>query len=450
MRITAMLTLRLFLSFALLVLCAPRIASAERPLTLQEAIALAVRGRAEITQAQIDRERAALNLLRARLERAHLTIQAGAQERIQDLNRQLTGAPVDNAILCLGSSSACDNEQHVYGGQADLTIPVWSGFTIEADIARARHLSNASQAQEHGVARGIALDVVHAYWAVRRAELLRDVEVEAVRRDEEIEQASQRRVIAGVAPQVDFNRAHVATLHERSQLALLEGQVAEARAQLAAVLQIEEAVRLTEDPEQHQPTLPPLVDSLAQADSARPELLNARAQVLAQVEAARSARGGYWPQLALFAHADAQNSNFFVQNLSQEGLFANFYAGIRVQWQIFDTLSTWATVRDAEYQKVRADADVIRLRFQVQADVRGAHARLARSLAQRSPTEQALVVARENLDILRRRYETGDSLFLEVLDGQVQLLRSESDRIDNAVNIAQSEAELQAAVGLLL
>ncbi|HJZ89202.1 MAG TPA: TolC family protein [Polyangia bacterium] len=432
-----------------LLLCAALPAKAARPLSLADAIMLARQNRSDLKQAQIDLERADLNLLRAKLERIHLTIQGGASIQAQDLNTQLTGTASGANPICALTPSQCDNQSHTYGGQADLTIPIWSGFTVEADIERARWLARASQAQAKGTVRTIALDVVRAYWAVRRAELLREVEAEAVRRDQEIEEIVSRRVRAGIAPQVDLNRVHVATLREQGTLLGLDGQLGEARAQLAAVLQIDDEIVLTEDPHAHTPLVPPLEVAMDEARGARPELLAARAQVLAQAEAVRSARGGYWPQLQLFGHVDVRNANSVFTAVPTEELFSNAWAGGRALWTLFDTLSTWAQVRDAEYQRVRLEADSSRIRFQVDADVRAAHVRLSRALAQRAPLDQSEKVARDNLEIIQKRYQAGDALILDLLDAQVQLLRSQSDLVDNSVTIAQAEAELQSALGRL-
>jgi outer membrane protein TolC len=428
---------------------APLGAHAERQLSLQDAVTLARTSRSEAAQAEIDLERAQLGVLRAKLERVKLTIVGQGSVQAQDLNVQITGDTTGASMVCMFSPLLCDTEAHRYGGTADLVIPIWSGFAVEADLSRARWTERAAQAQKRVTARTVGLDAARAYWAVRRVELLRDVEAEAVRRDQEIEQIVRARVVSGVAPQVDLNRALVSTLREQSNLASLAGQVSEARAQLAAALQVDDEVALTEDPSAHAQLLLPLGDAVATARSERPELVASQAQVMAQGEAVRAAKGPYWPQLSLFAHADIANANVVFTTLPQEELFANFAAGAQVTWTLFDTLTTWAIVKDARFQLHRLQQDRVRAGVLVDADVKGAYARVTRTLAQKSPLEQAVAVARDNLEIIRRRYEAGDALVIELLDAQVQLLQAESSRIDNAVALAQADAELQAALGRL-
>src|SRR5438128_2576117 len=68
-------------------------ALAPRRLALGEASAIARGHRSETAQAGIDLERAELGVLKARLERVHLTVQGVATEQLQDLDVQLTGTP---------------------------------------------------------------------------------------------------------------------------------------------------------------------------------------------------------------------------------------------------------------------------------------------------------------------------------------------------------------------
>src|SRR5262249_29986154 len=136
-------------------------------------------------------------------------------------------------------------------------------------------------------------------------------------------------------------------------------------------------------------------------------------------------------------------------NLPQEQIVGNFFAGAQVSWTIFDTLTTWAKVRDAEYQRIQADYDERRTRFQVGSEVEAARARLVGYLKQRSQRAQVAEVSRDNLGILEKRYAAGQALILELLDAQVQLLQSDFNVVDGNVALALADAELAAALGRL-
>ena len=186
-------------------------------------------------------------------------------------------------------------------------MPIWTGLTVEADLARAKAAERASHFDKRTALNSIALDAASAYWEVRRAELAIDVAHRSLERTRDIERAAKARVDAGIAPQVDLERARVQTLRQAEQVTALEAQLATARAELGAALQLDEHFHLVEDPERHAPPLPALDAVIADALKTRPELGSARAQVEAQSHAVRSAKGAYWPQLSLFAQATAGN-----------------------------------------------------------------------------------------------------------------------------------------------
>jgi outer membrane protein TolC len=116
-----------------------------------------------------------------------------------------------------------------------------------------------------------------------------------------------------------------------------------ARAELAAVLQVEET-ELTpgDDPVTRPPPLPPLHLLLAEAERARPDLQAAQAELQVQHEEVTVAQGALWPQVSLFGRADAENE---ILGIPQERPIASFAGGVAVRWEIFDSLSTYQAIR---------------------------------------------------------------------------------------------------------
>jgi outer membrane protein len=426
-----------------LLLFAARSAVAARDLTLADAMALARLRRSEVTQADIDIARAKLNVLRAWLERAHLTVQASATEQLQQLN--LNG-PQQQCML----SNLCAIEAHPFSAAANLTVPIWSGLTVEADLAGARARRDAATATKRATLQNVALEAATTYWEVRRAELDRQVAGTALERTREIERTAKIRVDAKIAPQVDYERAHVQTMRQAEQVTVLDAQLAVARAQLGLALQLDDDVRPVEDPTTHAPALAPLDDVLATAMRARPELAAAAATVESERQSVRSAKGAYWPQLSLVGQAGASNQTFVFPPAPQfERLVFAVSAGVQLNWLLFDMLGTWTAVRDAGLVRDRAQSALERERYQVRADVRAAHGRLTAAIARRRAAAEAEASARRALFLLEKRYQVGDALLVELLLAQQDLTQAQSDLNDAAIDSAEAEASLAAATGQL-
>jgi outer membrane protein TolC len=440
--------LRCFTAFALLAaLVVP--ARAERPLTLADALAMARARRSELAQAELDVRRARLEVLRARLERAHLTVQAGFTEQLQRLNLQGPDA------VCRLTPAACAGEVHPFSANASLTVPLWSGFKVEADLAQAHAHERAAGASRRAAANSIALDAANAYWETRRAALTLDVARQALERTREIERTARVRVDAHIAPQIDYERSHVQSVRAAEAVASLSGQWTAARAELGLALQADEPLAPSDDPAAVTPLLPSLQRALADAAAARPELEAARATVEAQRQSVRAAKSGYWPQLSLIAASSAGNQIFYLpgatpgQTVQSEQFVFTALAGLQVNWILFDSLSTWTAVKDAGYLRDRAVADAARLAYEVRAAVIAAHGRLAAALERKTLAADAAASARRALFLLQKRYQVGDTLLLEVIVAQEDLTLAEGDLNDAAVDAAEADAQLQAAMGRL-
>jgi outer membrane protein TolC len=116
-------------------------------------------------------------------------------------------------------------------------------------------------------------------------------------------------------------------------------------------------------------------------------------------------------------------------------------------WNLFDLSGTWLHVRDATLARDRASATKQQKRIEVAANVRVVHAELAEALRLRRPAKQVLALAREDLDLLRKRYNTGSAQLFEVLDAQDKLIKSELAFVDRTLDLVETEARMTAALG---
>jgi outer membrane protein TolC len=279
---------------------------------------------------------------------------------------------------------------------------------------------------------------------VRWAELLGKAAETALGRRNEVAAMIKARSEAGITPRGDLNRAETAALRQRAAVIDLEGRVAQARADLAAALQLDEELVLTDEPLAEGTTLPPVGQALAEAERRRPELAQAQAQAAAQQQQVRVIKGALWPQLSLFARADAENHVFGVP---QPRLIGNLSGGLLVTWLAFDSLATFQAARGAALEADKLAAERERTRQLLRAEVRTAHSRLATAVARRDPLTRALALAESTLGLIRRRHQAGAALFIEVLDAENELEELTTSVIGNSIEIAQARAGLTAAIG---
>jgi outer membrane protein len=414
-------------------------AQARRALSLQEALALARLRRSEIAQADVEVRLADLNTERAALSRFQLTLEGRLAAQVQ---RLYVNAP---PLICLSLGARCNNTESArpLGLSAGLTVPIWSGFKLEAQGQQAELLLGASRAQKRSQVLAVDLETALVYWAARKQELLRKLAERTAGRAETIAKVTRARVEAGISPATDYKRAHTAALRARLAVDDLAAELERARIDLALALQIDEEVVLTSDPAASTPPLPPLDRMLADAAGNHPTLQAAAAQLGAAEQQVRAARADWRPQLSAFGTADASNEAFGVQH---ERLTANFVAGLALSWRL-QGLDTHHAVRQADLERERTHHQAQRQQLQLHAQLRQAHSRLRRAMERREPLELAVSTARNTVELVQRRYDAGTALVLEVLtaEGELQLL--EVAVIENSIELAEARALLDAARG---
>jgi outer membrane protein TolC len=425
---------------AVAVLGSSAVARAETRLSLADAIDTAGRHRTEVVLADLDVQLARLGLLRAGLKRFRLTLDGRVSEQVE---RLYVNAPAD---LCASVEGLCQGttRSRLYNISADLSIPVFTGFGLEATWSEARQVERAAYAARRTQLHTLALEVARAYWTVRGTELQQQAMLRALERRSATATLIKARADAGIAPKADLHRAEIAVLRQQADLADLTGRVSEARAVLAAALQVGDALVLTDDPAAVRPQLPTLGQVLETARKQRPELERATAEAEAQRHRVSAINGDFWPHLSLFGRAEARNEAFGVP---QDNLIGHYAAGIMVSWLAFDSLGTFEASRTAEVERQKRALERERLVTVVEAEVRTAHGKLSSALARREPLERAQKLAETTLELLRRRYQSGGALLIEVLEAQNELEGLEMGIIDSDVAVAEAAAALAAAMG---
>jgi len=447
-----------------------------RRLTLQDAVALALRVEPLVTEAHITEDRGRLGVLRAQLDRFSLKMDGSVQEL---WNMSNIGGPTAYDCMAMGTTFQTDpGTCTMYGGvstpsaiqqpsqfiglsnfQASLNYFLFSGFRVEANVKRAKATEQAAVVQVKQQRKDTAIAVARAYWAVRRLYILRDVQQQALQRMIDAEAIADGRVKAGLAPPIDKNRATQRKLTQMATLEDLIGQAREAEARLGVTLGINDDLELVDDV--YVPDTPPSspVELVRDALGRRPEMKNAALQVEIQHQQVVMARSNFYPQLTLFGLFQYGNNAFNVGTGARSltsaanpfgNLSGNFTGGAQLTMNFFDTLNTYTSTADAHYQEEINKQEVRRFERLVDGDVRGNYAILLKLYARRTPLIAARDVARDNLTIVENRYKNGDALIIEYLDAQIDLVSAELNLADVTAQLQLQWYELQAALGYIV
>jgi outer membrane protein TolC len=470
----------------LLLFATTSVAQAEpRKLSLQEAVDVAMRVDPLISEAHIGDERARLGVLRAQLDRFQLKADGSINELWnksniglpQQLNCTVSAAgqsytiPVGAASDCTSSAlglpagapapmitgAAPDSLwQGLSNFQVQANYFLFSGFRVEANVARAKLNKQAALVQIKQNRKDVALGVARLYWNVRRLYILRDVQQSALQRMIDAEAIASGRVQAGLAPPIDKNRATQRRLSQLATLEDLKGQANAALAQLGVSLGLKDELDLVDDVKIPDTAPASPAELVQDALGRRPEVKNAFLQAEIQHQQVRMARSDFFPKVTLLGNFQYGNNVFNIASNTRtnsasanpfSGLSGAFYGGVSLTMNFFDTLNTYTATGDAWYQEQILRQETRRWERLVDNDVRTAHANLLKLYARRTPLTAARDVAADNLTIVEGRYKNGDALIIEYLDAQIDLANAELQLADVTAQLQLQWYELQAALG---
>ena len=455
------------------IISAPALAADPRAITLDDAVDLALRTDPAMDAAYVDRDRTKNATLRTQLDRITFRIDGQLQELWNKVNiggPTLGTCSVGGFAFSTGPKTCASNgglftasaDQSPSGAQglfnltAQLNVPIFSGFRVEATVKRAQKLEEAALVTIRRQRRDTALAAARSFWMVRRLELLLDVQRAQLERVADAEAVAAGRVKAGLAPPIDRNRATVRRLQQAAQVLEYEGQIRENESQLGVALGLTGGFRLAGDftfPETIPVTAQELVET---ARHDRPELAVAHLQLDAARQTIRIARANFYPQLVGVGLFQYGNNQFSIGTGSRgasaaanpfSGLSGSLTVGGSLNYNFFDMLTTYTLQKDALYEVARLAAEQRRVERAVDTDVVAAHAKVQRLFAKLTPLRDSLELARDNIKILETRYKSGDALIIELLDAQVDLAAAEASLVDVEAQLQLAWIELRAAMG---
>jgi outer membrane protein len=378
----------------------------------------------------------------ARAERLPLVDLSGGYTRNSNVDEfQLT-------LPGLGTRTLFPNLPNSYRVHAGAFLPLYTGGRVENAIAAAGHQREAAAQDRSGALNDLLLETQAAYWSLVTARESERVLRESLTTFEAHLKDARNRFEVGTAASNEVLTVQVE--RDRAELARLQ-------AENAALVVNENLIRLVGlppgsrvEPAEPLDATPPAASEtealVAAALEARPEVraLAARAQAArAVVEIQKSASR---PQANLALGYDYANPNprIFPQTDSFRGTWS---AGVTVAIRAFDGGRTAAAAAQASAQADALDRQLDDLKSRLRLEVTSRTLDLRTAQAALAVAGRSLDAARENLRVVRDRYQEGVMSSSELLDAETALLRAGLDQTSAATQLRVALANLDRAVG---
>ncbi len=412
-----------------------------RPVTLQEAIDLAMRNAPAAVQAQgLERTASASRrqAIGAYVPNVNLTANSGHTQgtTINNFNGQLT---------------ALSGNPWSYGNGLALNLELFDGGRRWSEINRIRSTADVADISAITARFDASLQVKQQFYAALAA---RESEAAARAQLEQAEQqlrASSARVAAGVVTRSDSLRSAIQV--GNAQLAVLTAQN-DLRVANATLTRVAGSTTIiTASPSDTVDTMAPLSteSELAALLMEGPSVRLAEASVLVARAAKRTQRAAYLPTLTMsYNYSFSDNARGFVgRNLLLVGgdAASRQTVNFNISYQLFNGFARESQTVQLDVSLRNAEAQARDARLAARASLTSLLRAVQNAQARTTVQLAAIAAADEDLRVQQQRYALGVSTLLDLLTSQTTLNQARQSLIQARFDGRVARAQLSSLVG---
>ncbi|MCU0536270.1 MAG: TolC family protein [Hydrococcus sp. Prado102] len=346
----------------------------------------------------------------------------------------------------IGETSLATEESTNFSGNLELSYNIYTGGRRGAQIERAERFRRQSELDVERLAEQTRFEATDRYYRLQNADAQVAIAQAAVEDASQSLRDAQLLEQAGLGTRFDTLRSEVDLARANQDLTSAISQQRIARRQLAETLSVAQEVELTAADEIQEAGRWPLSleESIVLAYKNRAEL----EQRLIQREIGQQDRvialADIKPQVDFFAQYN------FANNFDDSLNIADGYTfGARMRWTLFDGGSAFARARQADRNVEQADTDFARDRNEVRLQVEEGYYNLTANQENIETTRLNVQRAEESLRLARLRFQAGVGTQTDVINSQRDLTEARSQFLQAIIGYNQSLNSLQRAVSNL-
>lgn len=408
----------------------------DRPLTLTEAVDLALRRNGAILQAK-----------------SELEANYGVSMQIRSI--ALPQLKVDGDYIHTDQNEfepvapgLDDPPDRRWFGRIRLVQSIYEGGRMLSSLRTARLTKEQAVARYSAAVADTVLETRTAYFDAQ----LHGAKVEVMQDSTELleKQAAdaKRRYEAGLLQELDVLRAEVAYANARPKLLRARSESRLAKIRLADLLGLDSSYQGWENmsfqsmvPFADQPVGLKLAEIIAEALDNRPEIRAQQLLIGIQRERLKQARSGYKPSIQILTGYGGLNDD-----LDRD--LRGWFAGVQVSWDLFDGLRTQGKIKEAQAELAKAEQASKDLVRDVELEVRTAYSSVTVAGETLEAQRQAQDQAEKALRIANRRFEAGELTQLEVFAAQTALTEARTSKVQTLHDLNVALARLERAIGM--
>lgn len=338
------------------------------------------------------------------------------------------------------------NIKNSHSNTITASMPIYTGGKLQGTIKQAKAGYLISEQGMQKAYNDMRTTVTNGYFDMLQADNMQKLGRESVERLADHLKNVEAQYEVGVVAKVDVLRSQVELANAKQSLIKAENayQIAEANLNKIVGLPMDTQLKL-DNILVYTPYENDMQYCLDYAAMHRPELEQAKQNVEAAKGALRVAISGHMPQIAATASQNWNNNNGKNWPGDDNG---NWYVGVSVGWNIFDSGVTTSKIHGAEANLAKAHEtyrDTVDL---VNLDVRSNYLNLREAEKRIDTTKLAVSQAEEDYRIAQLRYMNGVGTNTDVLDAQVALTDAKTNYLQAMYDYNTCKTNLETAIGV--
>lgn len=353
---------------------------------------------------------------------------------------------IDPTASRIAASALPIFESQFWSGYASMDQELIN-FATWGNVRSASRSQKAAQDRYSATRADIALQAYTQFYALLKAKRLAQVSLENVsltrdqlRRTEALFELGSVAKGDVLKQKVQVSQAQLDLIRDRRAI-LIES------ARLANLLGV--------DPSQEIPIDTTLVEPALEVDSAlvyseamnrRPELAEARALMGSAEASLGSAQGLRYPSLSASLSYGFTTPGW-PEDLNQIGQFDSWSLALSMNVPIFDGFNAKGRIDQAEARKLQSYYQLRDQELQIAVEVEEVLQAISLSRERIVVTRDGLAAAAEDLKLSQEKYNVGSATVLELIDAQVNYVRSQSDYVSALADAHVAMVQLRRVRG---
>jgi outer membrane protein TolC len=421
-----------------------------QPITLQQAIELAIRNTPSLQQTRLELEQSRASLREAQAANSPtLDLGSSLTGRVQESSEpevNAQGAPTG------GTDRTTNSQLSLSLANLDLNYNIFTSGQRSSTIRAAESTVRFRELAVEVDTKQLVLDVTTDYYDLQEAD--RQVEIFQAALNEALQSLKDAQALerAGVGTRFDVLQSEVDAANARQDLTQQLSRQEVARRTLAQRLSLAQGTDISAADEVAVAGSwdLSLEESVVQAYKNRAELEQQLAQREIGEQRRRAALSQLGPRIAARATSGLDNTlASSVDGAGGNGFFYNASIALTAQIRLIDGGEARAQARQQEANIALAESQFVEARDNVRFQVEQAYSTLQASSENIQTTALAVQRAQEALRLARLRFQAGVGTQTDVIQQQTALTRSQVNSLQAILDYNRSLAQLQRSVSNL-